>query len=1445
MLRSKLLVWLFCGVIASAAPITFDAGADGFPVGWKRYGKGPGIAQVEDGALHIADQSEVNEWGVMREVEVAEAGGYEFTIEVSGKLDNAQMVAKFAGKTTVRRFDGESKTPVKYLLGVNVPEGCRKGMFFIYGTYQGQPDLKVHSLDFSQAKKEMETMEPLELTALKELHLKTPLAEAVIAPGDAPALKEAAAKLAAKFGAKIVDAANVKVPLEKHVIAIGNRVNNPFINHLYRRGFCYTDHIYPGEGGYELRSIHNPMGGGFNVILCGGSDEKGAVEAAGLLAQEPPVVGHLMKLKVPGFKEPFDAYNSNHYYLVSGGGYYGWNYLSAMLALFYQTGNAFYAKEFLRLAFPDAKAKKDFQKFNQESIELPDDPLAGPYHYCASQMMLLWDLVEEHPVFTDEERLKVTNGFVRQWKHHVRWTRPAGSSQLTSSRHGQWASISLYVLGRYFNRDYPAPVWADAIRRAESDFANTNNPNGWIEGERGIVSWFVSGSINPTAQFSALTEMTYNPEGALANALRFMETQWDGSGRSEILGTAHRQAFYLMSEHTGDGKYIWYADLLAPYAKGFFKLGASFSPTGKIAKRPPTELVDRWVVAPMKAAEHRLFGLKEPLDKCCLGLAWRDTLDTTGDWVSFNCFNESYRTPFKLLSLNGLRLDGQGILSGFGNYVQVTRGGTVAREIPTVGQVYGYGQAGASVFMTGGVPNHSFGAWERSLLLRNRSFVLLADTVTPSEQGDDLTVLINYQSKEPFALMADGTPHAKITSASGKPMLVRELKLATKPDCPISWGPRNTLFETSKVGDRALIGFNVEAATTCEPVLMLYDHHMRAGTVNLYLDGKQILEGIPHYSQESDLVAHHIPLGKVTLSPGTHTLEIEVASLHPSATSAFIGAGTLNLNVAAKQNDLYLTASAGKLVRRTTSDTLLKRRIKSDPQRPVTTFTLFMREQADANGRAVTIGDRSTLFLGPEPMIAFCGEMEGVGQGSLVLLEKEGIAGNGVTKLGASFAAEAPVMMEWRFGKALVVSGTPGTGCTVNRQPYKLDDAGYLSVDGVVPLDIEAWRKTLEQARSNLQAEQPQEVESVEKAQGAMPCKLVDVAEFEEKISFVTPCKEGYLVGMGKVLGVLDADCRIKVRCQLDDLVQCATTDGQLVFAGCKNEEIAAFDLTGKKLWSFTSQLAPEVERTQKYYWFKGAYPGVFSLAVRDDKLYAGSACTMEVLDLNGKLLARYPQTWGCCRQISFIDQTDGSYNAAGLRNKGTDGAYMWSVNSQTGKNAVSYRDNVTGYRNFPSFGSLYRTRAFVADFDGDGTPELLTDAQGMYTWFNLYHADGTPKRQVNLGPGRVICDWTTGDFTGDAHPEVAVITCTDELLAIDGQCEPLWNIDVPFHPAFLSIDTVGKRIAVAEKRSVAVFDGNGKQLGFTRISGAISHLWSSGGHIYIVCDGKIQRVEF
>ena len=1455
MLKQILLPVLALGAAAAAAPVELVPDAKGFPKGWRPYGKGPGVVRFYGSVLRVADESQTNEWGIQRDFATPAPGKYEFAIEVSGNLSLGQIVAVVNKKVSSCKFDTvETNKPIKYYLGVTVPEGCKSVRFLIYGMYQGIPDMKIHSLAFGPvAKFTKKTLSgksgavkpPEPIAKLKNLHLETPLKNAVIAPGNDPALKQAAEKLAAKFGAKVVDPASVKVPLDTHVIALGSRVNNAFLNHLYRRGFCYTDLVYPGKGGYELRSIHNPTGKGFNVILCGGSDAAGAVEAAKLLEAEPPVVGHLMKLKVPGFdKSKFDPYDPEHYYLVGKGGYYGWNYLSGMLALFYQTGDEFYAKEFLRLAFPDAKAKRDFQKFNPESIEIPNDPLAGPYHYCASQMMLLWDLVEEHPVFSDADRLKVTNGFVRQWKHHINWVRPVSKRLTTSSRHGQWSNISIYVLGRYFNRDYPAPVWQDAIDRAECDFANTNDPNGWIEGERGIIGWFVSGAINPTAQFSALTEMEYNPEGALANALKFMQLQWNGGDKSEIFGTAHRQALYLISEHTGDGKYIWFADLLKPYRKNTFRLGASFSPTGKIAKRPPTELLDTWTAAPMKLGEYAMFGLKEPRENCYLGIGWRDSLDETGDWVCFNCFNESYRTPFKLLSLSGLRLNGRLLLQGFGSYVQPTRGGTVSREIPTVGQIYGYGSAGKTAFMSGGVPKHAYSAWERSLMLRKRDFVLIADTITPAETGDDLTVNINFQTAAAASKLA-GDPAAARIAATGKSgSLVRDMKISGKPECQITWGPRNTLFYTKKVGDRAVIEFPVAREVTCEPVLTLYDHSTRAGTVNICLDGKRILSGVTHYVADGELIAHNVPLGTVTLSPGDHRLEIEVASIHPSATDSYIGAGTFNLNAGQSTvESMYLTGSAGELVLRNAHDAVLKRRIKSDPKRPVTTFTLFRAAVPREKAVALTLDDRAALYRLPEPMLVFTGSSE-EGAGTLVALESSGVAGTGVTAIGTSFLADAPVMLDWRFGKTLDVSGKPGTKCTVNGKPYTLDAKGVLKVSGLTPDDAEKLRNAL---KAHIPVETRKNAKAVEEDK----CKLVELAKLPELPGFITPYKSGFLVGAGQELFVLDPQYRVKLRCKLNAQVMCAAATDDLYLAGCKDEELAAFDRTGKKVWSFTSVLAPSVEATQKYYWFKRSggkpiYPGIFSLEVHDGKAFAGSACTMEIVDLaDGKLIARLPQTWGVCRVISFLDQPDGSYNAVGLRNKGTDGTYMWAWNSKAKTNTASYRDTVPGYRNFPTFGSMYRTKAFVGDYDGGGRPELMADAQGMYTWLIVYRAGGAPAYQVNLGPGRIICDWTTGDFTGDKRPEAAVVTYTNELLAVDGKCAPLWNADIPFRAEMVAVDSVGKRIAAAGKDMLAVYDGKGKLLHVTWLPQKIDYLWCDGGKILVCCGPTISSVEF
>lgn len=59
-----------------------------------------------------------------------------------------------------------------------------------------------------------------------------------------------------------------------HLVLVGNAIENEWILRLYAQHYCFTDALYPGPGGMEIRTIHNPWGTGRNVLLLGGSTEE-------------------------------------------------------------------------------------------------------------------------------------------------------------------------------------------------------------------------------------------------------------------------------------------------------------------------------------------------------------------------------------------------------------------------------------------------------------------------------------------------------------------------------------------------------------------------------------------------------------------------------------------------------------------------------------------------------------------------------------------------------------------------------------------------------------------------------------------------------------------------------------------------------------------------------------------------------------------------------------------------------------------------------------------------------------------------------------------------------------------------------------------------------------------------------------------------------------------
>ena len=61
----------------------------------------------------------------------------------------------------------------------------------------------------------------------------------------------------------------------QNAIAVGNLLQNRLSERLYCLWYTYEDRWYPGEGGWVVRTVHDPWGTGNNVIVAAGSDDDG------------------------------------------------------------------------------------------------------------------------------------------------------------------------------------------------------------------------------------------------------------------------------------------------------------------------------------------------------------------------------------------------------------------------------------------------------------------------------------------------------------------------------------------------------------------------------------------------------------------------------------------------------------------------------------------------------------------------------------------------------------------------------------------------------------------------------------------------------------------------------------------------------------------------------------------------------------------------------------------------------------------------------------------------------------------------------------------------------------------------------------------------------------------------------------------------------------------
>jgi hypothetical protein len=1393
-----LIVFLTASARSDISPELLHKGNFSQPLstqsGWALYGKHnpESIVRNEtfngDSALHIIDKDSAGEIGITQTVPAEEGKTYQAEVEIQSTKPHSTIGAflqmRFLPSQKFEQVGWENIVPDSSWQNVTVrataPNGTTQIQIFVYTHAAEQPDFFIKNVSLKSGFPPIEKTTipdpiPPQYTKLKGLHLQTALVQngkavsAIVASSSGQYKQESQALqkvLFAKTGVSVpvisdIDAA---VPLTQNIILLGNRSTNKALSKLYDLFYALTDLRYPGIGGYEVRSVSNPFGNGYNAIIIGGSDDAGVQTATQrfikVLSDQKHItnslsVGWLLDVKT-GQKVllPADGaglmptwQDSKSY---GSTGYFGWNSISKNEALYYMTGDPQYAKEFLRLALPDVNAKNDIDRIDGERIENKNDPLGGPYHYNATRMILFWDLIEESPVFTDAERLKVTNAFSRQLTHRVdEWTgkhiyaltKPALS---LGSRHDNYSALSMYTLARYFERDYPGPIWKHVLQ-ASGDFyfAPLAQAKPWVTGENDNLFWYDTG-LAPVLDYMILSgDHTGAQSGALDFLLKNQQVLWDGTSTDRNLSYAALDYLNKAAYLTNDGRWITYRERLPLDANGF-RLDQSFWPDASLKALQPDDLLNKWTGWFLTPAQIASRGTGFTPQQSFENLSYRTAPDDTGDFILLDGMNGESRNPYHTFALLNLRVDGKTLLKGYLNQVRTTADGTVEPKVPLDAALQKYFSIGESTFASADVPNLPYCNWQRGVYLRAGKFALAIDK---------LKFKTNSQHFEAeFWWQAEGNSWKNVNG---------------------DWTAGDTRFSTADSLYTEILG---------NPIKQLWDGAVRQGEEKYFFS----------------LVAPNMPQQNIS--------GVRVA---PNA-AVFAAPETILVST-----DNYKNVNAEVALR--SEKYFFAENLHSAPGISVSSPIDIDWDNAKGILNINAAQDTKLILdLSTTTDITF--------DGKKIQVKNH--------QISISLTPGKHIFTDVFMTNALK-STFEGADVLLAKTPKTAAQKPISDVPENLPALTQSFKVTL-----------PESITQV-----------IAITDNSSVRSYAAAGKFIYaLDATGKILRQFDAPTDVtKIHWW---------PQAQLLVAGTRDQKVLAFSPDGDLKWTFQSEMAPEVYTAGKTYWFNTApgHGGIHGLDSgvflnNQSQLFVGSACTLEILDANGKLIKRLPQFWGPPALFQLIPAADGSVNLLAARDI-TDNPSPHIINSKTLDPApYGYNGVPSGYDPIGGWIDQRRMHFFYVDLNGDGKEEIVSDITGVWNRISTWDVNGNPLSSIYFGPGdspykgmnafapSLIRGTDVGDIDGDGKPEIVTALSNGLIVALDGNCRIEWSRRVNGVPSALKI--MGKIIAVGqEDGTIIALDGTGTFLSHSKTNGTVNDLLESSANSVIAIEEK-DIVEF
>lgn len=608
---------------------------------------------------------------------------------------------------------------------------------------------------------------PTAITKLKPLYLTTDLVDngkarvVIVAPAGVryrDSIVLLRGRIRALSGVEIPVISDNEMPeallRRTHVIALGNMASNRFIEHLYRQWQVILDPAYPGKGGYVVRSLHNPYGTGRNVIFIGGSDDAGvaaAADAFGRLLKKPKngtlSVGRLMEIRlgqgmnpptIGAFMPKWQVFSWNDSWRKTSTGRetgyppastFGWNPISVAGALYYMTGKKEYLDCFKELAMPDS-GNIPLANRTDSAFTDPLDPLVKNYHYRSHLVDRVFDLIEESPLFSNEERLHITNKLLA---HQVEYDPKNTYTAPNGDRHGLWHLMNIYTGSRYFATYYPDPVWNKRIENVRTSFRSFIGNSTW--GERDTLYW-VSTSLEPVFEFFLMDGydefIRSGTAKTMLNALGVLMTGDEVDDFNKYLS----MGLLLRAAHmTGDSRYLWMLRQ-AGFDLDVFRIGQSYRPSQSGEPKPPADLLGRIAVAPLAEKDRVSSGTTVPAGEGFQILSWRAGLEKYDDYLLLDGFEGLGRHPYQVNTLLRLRMfGGKNVLSGYDNGLNVwfngMSGAHVARSAALRERLAGDDFA----YLHTEVPDMPGSRWKRHILALKGEGAIVVDRLIPLETG--------------------------------------------------------------------------------------------------------------------------------------------------------------------------------------------------------------------------------------------------------------------------------------------------------------------------------------------------------------------------------------------------------------------------------------------------------------------------------------------------------------------------------------------------------------------------------------------------------------------------------------------------------------------------------------------------------------------------------------